>query len=70
MSDIILAAVIVIIVALLGASAGIYVSKSQPKQCAKTHNEERLAYSTYHSDGKLECTYIPNATYGMARRTM
>ena len=33
----------------------------------RSATQERLAYSTYHSDGRLECTYIRN-TIGEAKR--
>jgi len=36
--------------------------------CPKVQNGERLAYSTHHSNGSLECTYVPNLTHGMAVR--
>ncbi len=38
------------------------------RECPKVNNGERLAYSTYHSNGSLECTYVPNLTHGMAVR--
>ena len=33
----------------------------------RSATDERLAYSTYHTDGRLECTYIPH-TAGAAKR--
>ncbi len=42
------------------------MAKSAP-QCPKTHENERLAYSTHYPDGSLRCTYVPNI-YGLKQR--
>ena len=40
---------------------------AKPVECPKTHDGEKLAYSTYYPDGSVRCTYVPH-TVGMARR--
>lgn len=48
------------------------IGAPDPKPFDRTcpaRNGEQLAYSTYHSDGRLECTYIRNTT-GAAKRTI
>ena len=65
-----------IAIVFLLASFGIFVmterTKPKPTACPdRSATNERLVYSTYHSDGRLECTYIPHGTYGKsARRIM
>ncbi len=58
----------VVIIAMAGLQ-GLYkvAGSDHIKRTCPQREGEKLAYSTYHSNGRLECTYIRNTT-GEAKR--